>query len=121
MKNNIIDKLTSLGYKIDVIADDFLITFILEKVSYEIKNNCNTSTIPQALEHTFIDMVCGEFLLIKKQSGKLLDFDAMVQQISTGDTSVSFDMSQSPEHRLDLLISFLMTRRDFSCYRKLKW
>lgn len=124
----ILKRLESLGYTIQD-GDAWLIGFSVQKVENHIKNSCNTNSIPDGLKYTAVDMVCGEFLFALKQTGKLdevFDLDVAIKSIQEGDTNVTFaigDGSQTPEQRLNSLLSFLMTNGegDFVCYRKIKW
>lgn len=125
--DQVIKRLESFGYTV-VESDAWAIAFAIMKVENHIKNSCNTALIPDGLTIIAVDMVCGEFLFAKKQSGTLIGFDleAAVKQVQAGDTNVTFalgDGSYSPEQRLDSLLSFLMSRGegDFTCYRKIKW
>jgi hypothetical protein len=74
-------------------------------------------------------MICGEFLTVKKSfspdSIAGLDLSAAVKRIQAGDTSTEFavDSSQTAEGRLDTFISLLRNsgKRQFSCFRRLRW
>lgn len=121
-------RLEQLGYAA-VDNEDIIILFSINKVTEHIKNSCNVSSIPEGLHYTAIDMICGEFLFALKQIGKLnetFDLEMAVKQIQEGDTSITFsigDGSQTPEQRLNNLISYLMNNGegDFVCYRKIRW
>lgn len=124
----VLKRLESLGYTIQD-GDGWMIGFSTQKVENHIKNSCNTSSIPDGLKFTAVDMICGEFLFALKQTGKLnatFNLEAAVKQVQTGDTNVTFaigDGSQTPEQRLNALLAYLMTNGegDFVCYRKFKW
>jgi hypothetical protein len=119
-------RLESFGYTVTN-EDDWIIGFSIQKVENTIKNSCNVTSIPNGLTHIAVDMICGEFLFAKKQSGKIEGFnmETAIKQIQTGDTNVTFAIegSKSPEQRLDSLISFLITngKGDFVSYRKIRW
>lgn len=124
----VLKRLESLGYTIQD-GDGWMIGFSVQKVENHIKNSCNTTSVPDGLKYTAVDMVCGEFLFALKQTGKLnetFDLDAAVKQVQAGDTNVTFaigDGSNTPEQRLNNLLAYLMTKGegDFVCYRKIKW
>lgn len=122
----VIKRLESFGYTVQE-ADTWAIAFSIQKVENNIKNSCNTTVIPLGLESTAVDMVCGEILFVKKQSGTLEDFDLemMVKQVQAGDTNITFavEKSVSVEQRLDTLFSYLINggKDEFACYRKIKW
>lgn len=124
-RENVTDRLKSFGYEVSE-ADDWMLMFCMEKVTKTIMNQCNVSTIPENLIPTAIDMACGEFLLIKKQTKQLqigdLDLSGVVTSIKQGDTSVSFDSGMSDEEKIDTLIAYLMNGKDdLLCYRKMYW
>lgn len=124
-KESITERLKSFGYEVTE-DDDWMLTFCMEKVTKTIMNYCNVSTIPEDLNPTAIDMVCGEFLRIKRQTGQLqiggLDFSGIVTSIKQGDTSVSFSSGMSDEEKVDTLIEYLADGKDdLLCYRRMYW
>ena len=124
-KESITERLKSFGYEVTE-DDDWMLTFCMEKVTKTIMNYCNVSTIPEDLNPTAIDMVCGEFLRIKRQTGQLqiggLDFSGIVTSIKQGDTSVSFSSGMSDEEKVDTLIAYLVDGKDdLLCYRRMYW
>ncbi len=120
----VVDRLGCLGYQTE--GDDWLISFCIEKVESFIKNFCNISTIPDNLKAIEIDRICGEFLFSMKQIGKLdqtFNLETAVKQVGTGDSNVTFDLTSSPENRINSLIIYLKDKGkdDLVCYRKIKW
>ena len=122
----VLKRLVSFGYELKD-DDGWVLCFAMQKVENRIKNSCNTTSIPDGLFYIAVDMVCGEFLFTKKQTGQLeitkLDFSGAIKQISEGDTSVTFADGTSDEDKFNRMINYLMTNGegDFVCYRKLKW
>lgn len=123
----VLNRLESLGYTIKE-TDSWMISFSVQKVENTIKNDCNVSSVPDGLYSVATDMICGEFLFAKKQTGQLEDFnlEAALKSVQAGDTTVTYaigDASMTPEQRLNSLISYLMTKGkgEFACYRKIKW
>lgn len=121
------ERLASFGYDVTE-NDSWMLEFIIQKVGYSIKADCNIDSIPDGLHEIAVDMVVGEFLLNKKSKGQLEGFelDTAVKQIKEGDTSVTFAIGEgdsTPEKRLDNLIQFLMTygKGKFASYRCVKW
>lgn len=119
--------LSELGYTVQS-SDDWLISFCIDKVENVIKNNCNISIIPNMLVEFEVDMVVGEFLMVKKNTGQLkienISLEAMTKAISEGDTRVEFNTegSLTDEQRLDNLIKHLLSRKgELSSYRCIKW
>lgn len=124
--NAVLQRLTFFGYILKE-SDDWVLCFTMQNVENHIRNSCNTPSVPSGLFNVAVDMVCGEFLLCKKQTGQLeiegLDLDGAIASISEGDVSVSFASDSTDEEKFNRLTTFLMTRGegDFVCYRKLKW
>ncbi len=126
---SILERIESFGYSVNMQSDSFPIAFAIEKVENYVKNNCNVTVIPDGLKSVVIDRVCGEFLFAKNQIGGLdetFNIETAVKQIQTGDTNVTFAIgegSQTPEQRLNNLITYLIAKGEgeFVCYRKVKW
>lgn len=126
LTESILKRLDSFGC--DVTLDDtFCIAFSIQKVENSIKNDCNVVDVPEGLETSTIDMVCGEVLDVLYRTGKLnlssLDLDGAIASVSAGDTSVSFDNSTSDDGKFTTLVQLLKNcgRGEFACYRNIKW
>ena len=122
----VLNRLVSFGY--DLKEDDsFAVCFAIQKIENNIKNSCNTTDIPDGLFHVAVDMVCGEFLFTKKQTGKLeladLDLNGAITQIHEGDVTVQFASGSSDEEKFNSFLNYLLHNGegDFVCYRQLKW
>lgn len=118
--------LAALGYTVAV--DDAMLVFIGNSVTERVKNETNQSEIPEGLEYLSAEMVVGEYLNLKKNSGELEGFDteAAIKQIQEGDTNITFALgagSSTPEQRLDNLINYLINgrTREFIRYRRVIW
>ena len=118
--------LAALGFTVAV--DDALLVFIENSVTERVKNETNQSEIPEGLEYLSAEMVVGEYLNLKKNSGELEGFDteAAIKQIQEGDTNITFALgagSSTPEQRLDNLINYLINgrTREFIRYRRVIW
>lgn len=123
MLEEVKQRLAVLGYTATA-ADDWMLTFCIEKVEAHIKNSCNVAEVPDGLQHIAVDMACGEFLFGKKQSGQSvgIEFEAVVKQITEGDTIVTFDTSASAEAKYDALVKYLLhSEVDFAAYRCIRW
>ena len=122
----VLKRLVSFGYNLKE-DDGWVICFATQKVENHIKNSCNTTDIPLGLFHAAVDMVCGEFLFTKKQTGKLeltdLDLNGAITQIHEGDVTVQFASGSSDEDKFNSFLNYLLHNKegDFACYRKLKW
>ena len=121
----VLKRLVSFGYTLKE-DDSWLICFAMQKVENHIKNSCNTTDVPDGLFNVAVDMVCGEFLFTKKQTGQLeiadLDFDGAFTSIKEGDTQVNFGGS-SDEEKFDQMVNYLLHHGEgvFVCYRKIRW
>lgn len=122
----VLKRLDSFGYTVED-SDAWMIGFAMKKVENTILNECNISEIPDGLNHTAVDMACGEFLLGKKQTGQLelgeLDLNGAIKSIKEGDTQVTMDESESDSDKVDSLINYLMNngRGDLVCFRRIRW
>lgn len=122
----VLQRLISLGYKLEE-NDDWILCFAMQNVESRIKNICNVTLIPDELFYIAVDMVCGEFLFTKKQSGQLdiadLDLNGVVTSIHEGDTTIQFASGASDEEKFDQLLNHLSHKGegDFVCFRRLKW
>lgn len=122
----VLKRLDSFGYSLDK-DDGWVISFAMQKVENHIKNSCNTTSVPDGLFNVAVDMVCGEFLFTKKQTGNLdlsdLDLNGAITQIHEGDVTVQFASGSSDEDKFNQLLNYLLHNGegDFVCYRKLKW
>lgn len=122
----VLKRLVSFGYFLKE-EDSWELSFVMVKVENQIKTSCNTTSIPEGLSHVAADMVCGEFLMNRKNSGRLelsdLDLSGAITSISEGDVSVSFEADSTDEGRFNQLVNYLMNngKGDFVCFRKLRW
>ena len=119
-------RLKSFGYELKS-EDDWVLVFLVEKVTNGINNECNIDGIPEGLYQIAVDMVCGEFLMMKKGSGQLDDTDisteAAIKSIHEGDTSITYAVSDGAASTIDGLIDCLMNRgkEQFAAFRRFKW
>ena len=122
----VLKRLVSFGYFLKE-DDSWELSFVMTSVENQIKNSCNTTSIPEGLIHVAADMTCGEFLMNRKNSGRLelgeLDLAGAITSISEGDVSISFDANSTDEVKFNQLVNYLMTKGkgDFVCFRKLRW
>lgn len=126
MMDDVTQRLAFFGYTV-VQADEWMLDFIIQKVTNHILNICNILSIPEGLHQMAVDMVVGEFLMGKKASGQLDESEIMsseaVTTIKLGDTQVNFGEDKTPSQQLDSLIVFLMKgyEADLTSYRCMKW
>lgn len=128
MKELATEELAAFGYTLTE-SDDALLSLSVSKAVMYAQNEIADDEIPAKLTPFIVDMICGEFLSVKKafspESIAGLDLSAAVKRIQAGDTSTEFavDSKQTAGGRLDTVITGLMNagKRQFSCFRKLRW
>lgn len=87
-----------------------------------IKNATNQLNIPEGLTFTAVDMVCGEFLQKRLDTGNLEEFEVeqAIKTLKIGDTTTTFQ--DGGKSGIELLIHSLHSREgDLLSHRKLKW
>ena len=126
-RNEVIDRLTQLGYTATAEDHDH-IDFELTKIVNYTLNYCNIQELPEIIELRLIDRVCGEFLYYKKNSGSLegFNYEAVIKQIKEGDTSITYAVGQgedTPENRFDAFVKQLERGYDkwITPHRRLRW
>jgi hypothetical protein len=123
MIEDVTKRLLSYGYTVTT-DDSWVLNFIILKTENHIKNQCNTSVVPEGLHEVAVDMVVGEFMQGKKSIGQLtgINLEAIVKSIQEGDSKVEFAGELSPEQRLESLIAYLTHgNMNFATYRRIKW
>ncbi len=129
MMERLKQRLESLGYEVKE-TDTESLTYCLDKARNSILNDIHWREIPENLEHVFLDMAVGEFLLAKKTFAPddlaNLDLTAAVKDIKEGDATVSFATgggSMTPEQRLTSYINYLLSggKGEFASFRRLRW
>ena len=125
----VLKRLVSFGYELKE-DDGWMICFAMQKVENHIKNSCNTTSVPDGLFNIAVDMVCGEFLFAKKQTGQLefdaVNLDGVIKRVQEGDITVEFatnTSSSSEGSDFDRFLDYLMHggEGELVCYRKLMW
>lgn len=117
-------RLASLGYTATP-EDQWALSFLLDKTQQEILSKTNQKQLPPALYPVLVDMVCGSFLLGKWGSGNLGgdQVDAIVTQITEGDTAVQFAAGTTPDQKMQMIISHLQRLDEglLNRYRRLRF
>jgi len=120
-------RLNQIGYK-DTGNDTNFINFLIDNIKTKIQNNCNIKLIPAKLKYIWADMVCAEFLMLKKNTGQLniesLNFDLTEKSIQEGDTKIDFnvDGNMTPEQRFNKIIDYLKSKnKELTRFRKIQW
>ena len=123
---NVMNRLVSFGFN-PTEEDAWMIAFSTKGTVNHVLNEINHQTVPVELFEVVVDMVCGEVLNAKFQSGQLdltgLDLNGMIQSVKEGDTTVSFSAEGSDESKLNSLLTWLIQGKgcDLLCYRKMRW
>lgn len=122
------ERLSSFGYVFKD-GDEALLSLAVKRAESGVKNDIGRPDIPEGLFPVTADMAAGEFLIAKRtfspEDIAMLAGSPAVKQISIGDVKTSFAVNaeDSPEARLDRLISYLLDhgKGELSCYRKIRW
>ena len=120
-----IDKrLQSLSYVLQE-GEDWAVNFVIQSVTNTIKNNCNTTEIPDGLYNVAINMCVGEFLATKKVLGQLTDdqMESVIKTIEEGDTKITYADEKSLSTLFDTFTNNLRAGNasEFTRYRRLLW
>lgn len=108
-------------------SDEAFLALCAERVCEEVRGVCNTAEVSEGLMHAASGWIAAEFLQGKKSMGLLkgiegFDYEAAVQSIQEGDTTVRYFEHASAEDRLDQLIARLKPDREaLLAFRRLKW
>lgn len=125
------EKLSALGYELSE-GDEVLLALAVERYETYVKHECRISedsTLPKSLAAITADMAVGEFLKAKvalsPSDVETLSGLPVVKQISIGDTSTTYAVSEenAPEKRLCKFADYLIgsAKEGLSCYRKIHW
>jgi len=118
-------RLEQLGYT-PTVSDDSMIAYEISKVSSTVKRTLNLVVLPEYdMEEVLIDIVCGEFLAVKRSLGEYTpeNVTQAVKSIQEGDTNITFDNKSTPDARLDSLIGWLSSGHNGALltYRRIRW
>lgn len=105
--NRILEQLKAYGYTTPEGVDDTaIITFMIDEVNLYIKHFCNICVVPECLEYVIIDMVCGKFLQLKKNTGQLtqIQLDGVLKAVRDGDTQVEYNVSYQVEPEAQFVV-----------------
>lgn len=126
LTESVVNRLVSFGYE-PAEEDAWIIAYSTKGSVNHVLNEINHQTVPEGLFEVVVDMICGEVLNAKFSSGQLnidsLDLDGMIQSVTEGDTTVSFNAQGSDESKFKNLLTWLIQGKgcDLLCYRKLRW
>lgn len=123
-------RLKDLGYEYDESKDkEILESFVIPKIENHLKNETNQDKVLDELKYIAIDMVCGEFLLAKKNSGQFgIDeskASSNLKRLTEGDVTYEYAVTdgESADTKLDALLNYLLHGHDdeLITFRKLRW
>lgn len=129
MKDDVIKRLASFGYtfKQNDDVEDWMLGFIILKVTKHILNTCNILSVPDDLHEVSVDMVVAEFLIEKKVSGQLNELEVLnseaVTSVKLGDTQVNFSEEPTASAQFDGVMAFLRKgyESDLISHRRIRW
>ncbi|MBE5886761.1 MAG: hypothetical protein E7284_10205 [Lachnospiraceae bacterium] len=124
-KEKVIERLKQLGYEYVEEKDTNSLEFTISKTEQSILNATNCVVLPNELQYIAIDRACAEFLKLKKAFDQLQEFDMeqFAKTVSMGDVSITLSSEDSPEHKFDTIIEYMLTgnEEDIIRCRKLVW
>lgn len=125
MKDEVIALLSALNYEYNEETDGYFLDFMITKVQNDILAAINTSDIPEEMHTDYVMAVCGEFLQLLKDSGRVdpsaLSFDG-ISSIKEGDTTIEFFSGGSSDDKFSNLVDYLTRWREkVPRFRVLLW
>lgn len=118
--------LECLGYAF-ADGDEGFLSLCADRVEEAIVNSCNAAAVPEGLSQTAAGWTAAEFLEGKMRMGTLegiegFDYEAAVQQIQEGDTTVRYFEQPSAEARLEGFIARMKPEREaLLAHRRIRW
>lgn len=90
----------------DAGAAEWLLDLTVEQVYNDLCTRCRTETLPKQMETAAVKVIAGEYLKAAQGCGmlKLNAEEGQLTSISMGDTSYSYDVSQSKAVKFAALI-----------------
>ncbi len=122
----LIARIVNTGYVLTK-KEEFALCLSVLKMKEAVLNYCNTKEVPKEVYQKFADMICGDFLYTKQQTGSLtlgdLDFSGAITSLAEGDVKVTFAENSSDSDKLSAWLQSMMSWKSggLSCYRKLRW
>lgn len=116
---NLLKKLQSFSY--ELVEDDiFILTTLILKIERYVKDYCNILHIENNLFDICSNIVCGEFLLLKKSSGQV-DFEKDLKSVDIGGTHITYN--GNGKNSFDTLVKYLIndSKADLVYYKKVRW
>lgn len=116
------NKLKLLGYDIPDRESEIL-EILIDEVRDYILNYCNIKEVPAEINSCWVSLVCQKYLQNKLALGDMEGVEnGNISSISEGETSISYDNSNSSVARIQKLIDKLgKVENQLVSYRKVKW
>ena len=116
------NKLKLLGYDIPD-GESEILEILIDEVRDYILNYCNIKEVPAELNSCWVSLVCQKYLQNKLALGDMEGVEnGNISSISEGETSISYDNSNSSVARMQKLIDKLgKVENQLIGFRKVKW
>jgi hypothetical protein len=116
------NKLKLLGYDIPD-GESEILEILIDEVRDYILNYCNIKEVPTELNSCWATLVCQKYLQNKLALGDMeVVENGNISSVSEGETSISYDNSNSSVARMQRLIDKLgKVENQLVSYRKVKW
>lgn len=116
------NKLKLLGYDIPD-GESEILGILIDEVRDYILNYCNIKEVPTELNSCWVSLVCQKYLQNKLALGDMEGVEnGNISSISEGETSISYDNSNSSVARMQKLIDKLgKVENQLVGFRKVKW
>lgn len=116
------NKLKLLGYNI-LDGENEILEILIDEVRDYILNYCNIKEVPAELNSVWTNLVCQKYLQNKLALGDMEGVEnGNISSISEGETSISYDNSNSSVARMQKLIDKLgKVENQLVGFRKVKW
>ena len=117
-------RLEELGI-VPPVEDISLLETLLERARFGLLARTGQAVLPEELEGSVVDMAAGEYLLLRKNTGRLEGFeqDYAIRQMSQGDTSISYAVEAGTLSPFEGLIERLRTPPEalVQKWRRIRW
>lgn len=116
------NNLKLLGYNIPD-GENEILEVLIDEVRDYILNYCNIKEVPAELNSCWVSLVCQKYLQNKLALGDMEGVEnGNISSISEGETSISYDNSNSSVARMQKLIDKLgKVENQLIGFRKVKW
>jgi len=107
------------------VEDEALLRTLLDRAEAWMLAEVGQVELPEALEAAVVERAAGEYLFFRKSVGRLTEWEgeALVRQMSQGDTSVTYAVEFGQMSPVEGLIAKLMTPPEalLRQWRRFRW